>query len=120
MKKTHVMIAGILGFSAVALGAFGAHGLSGMLTDKLMHSYNTGVLYHLTHSIVLLALSLSGKKFNKSFWFIFAGIILFSFSLYAYAVSGILFLAMITPVGGVCLLLGWTFISYEGFKGMNK
>ncbi len=116
MKKIHIILAGVLGFSAVALGAFGAHGLSGTLSEKMMHTYNTGVLYHLTHSIVLLALSLSGKNFSKSFWLTFAGVILFSFSLYVYSVSGVLFLAMITPLGGVSLLLGWALLIYEGLR----
>lgn len=116
MRKFHLLLAGISGFTAVTLGAFGAHGLKDILSPGLMDTYKTGILYHLIHSVVLLTLALSDKNFIKSYWFIFIGIILFSFSLYAYAVSGIKFLAMITPLGGVCFLIGWALIIYSAVK----
>ena len=119
-KRNQIITAGITGFLAVALGAFGAHGLSGTLTDKMLETYNTGVLYHLVHSAVLLALALSNYKFIKSFGFIFAGVILFSFSLYIYSITGIKVLAMITPIGGVSFLTGWLFIIYESIKQNSK
>ena len=66
MKKW-IIISGISGFLAVALGAFGAHGLKSQLTPEMLEIYKTGVFYHLIHSVVLLALGLSGQeKFNKS------------------------------------------------------
>lgn len=115
--RTKLIIAGIFGFLAVAIGAFGAHGLKSILSEKMIQTYNTGVLYHLVHSVVLLALVLADKmKFNKSFYMIMTGIILFSFSLYIYAITGITFLAMITPFGGVCFLIGWGMIIKEGIK----
>ena len=115
--NTKLIVAGIFGFLAVAIGAFGAHGLKSILSEKMIQTYNTGVLYHLVHSAVLLALALTDKvKFNKSFYMIMTGIILFSFSLYIYAVTGITFLAMITPFGGVSFLIGWGMIIKEGIK----
>lgn len=112
-KKTQIMIAAIFGFLGVALGAFGAHGLSNSLSEKMLETYKTGVLYHLIHSAVLLALSISNYTFKKSFLFISAGIILFSFSLYLYSVAGISFLVMITPIGGISLLIGWIYVIFE-------
>lgn len=116
-NKSLRIISGIMGFTSVALGAFGAHGLKNILTDQLLETYKTGVLYHLIHSVVLLVIALAGKnKFIKSFWFFLAGIILFSFSLYIYAITGITMFAMITPVGGVSLLVGWLFVIVEGIR----
>ena len=116
MKKQQVITAGVLGFLAVAIGAFGAHGLKDVLSARMHQTYETGVLYHLVHTAVLLAIAFSNKSFTKAFWFIAAGIILFSFSLYLYAITGILFLAMITPVGGVSFLIGWIMIIIEAVK----
>lgn len=117
MNKLFVVIAGVMGFAAVALGAFGAHGLKNILSEKLIETYKTGVLYHLLHSVVLLVLALLGStKFIKSFWFILVGIFLFSFSLYVYSITQITAFAMITPVGGVALLIGWLLIIIDAVK----
>ena len=116
MNKTQIIIAGIMGFLAVALGAFGAHGLKNIVTPDLLETYKTGVLYHLVHSVVLLTLALYGKTFNKSFWTIFTGVSLFSFSLYIYVITGFKFLVFVTPIGGVIMLVGWLLIIYEAMK----
>lgn len=115
-KRNQIIVAAVLGFLGVALGAFGAHGLEDSLSRKMMETYNTGVLYHLVHSVVLLALALSNYRFTKTFTFLTAGIVLFSFSLYAYSITGITFLAMITPFGGVSFLIGWIMIIFEAKK----
>jgi uncharacterized membrane protein YgdD (TMEM256/DUF423 family) len=115
--KTYIIISGVFGFLGVALGAFGAHGLRNVLTPQALQTYNTGVLYHLIHAAVLLALALRGdERFNLAYIFIAAGIILFSFSLYSLAVTGVKQLGIITPFGGVSFLLGWGAIIYEGVK----
>ena len=116
-KKLWIIISAISGFTAVAIGAFGAHGLRETLTPQMLEVYKTGVLYQLIHSVVLLALSLNTliKAMLPSIFFL-VGIILFSFSLYLYSTSGIKFFAMITPVGGFCFLIGWLLIIYEAIK----
>jgi uncharacterized membrane protein YgdD (TMEM256/DUF423 family) len=112
-----LIISGISGFLAVALGAFGAHGLKSQITPEMLEIFKTGVLYHLIHSVVLLALSLSGlEKFNKSAIFFLIGILLFSFSLYLYSVTAVTFFAFITPFGGVSFLIGWALVVYEGLN----
>jgi uncharacterized membrane protein YgdD (TMEM256/DUF423 family) len=116
MKKW-ITIGGVSGFLAVALGAFGAHELKSQLSPEMLEIYKTGVFYHLIHSVVVLALGLSGQeKFNKSAIFISLGILLFSFSLYLYSVTAVLLFAFITPFGGVSLLIGWALVVYAGVK----
>lgn len=106
--KKIILAGGVFGFLGVALGAFGAHGLKNILTPELLEVYKTGLLYQLIHSVVILTLGFSGRKeFNVAALFMSAGIILFSFSLYTYALTGIKFIAMITPFGGVSFLAGW-------------
>ncbi|QQS36330.1 MAG: DUF423 domain-containing protein [Ignavibacteriales bacterium] len=109
--KKIIFTGGVFGFFGVALGAFGAHGLKNLLTPELLEVFRTGVLYQLIHSVVILAIGLSGRKeFNVAAIFMSVGIILFSFSLYAYTLSGVKIIAMITPVGGVSFLVGWLLI----------
>ena len=116
-KNRQLIIAGLIGFLAVAVGAFGAHGLKNVLSERMLQTYNTGVLYHLVHSVVLLAIALTNSgKFYKTFLFFFIGIVLFSFSLYFYSISGIALLAFITPIGGISLLIGWALIFLHGLK----
>lgn len=116
-QKVWIAAAGLIGFSGVALGAFGAHSLSDQISDKMLSIYKTGVLYHLIHAIAILAIAFYGNKvFYKSEIMFVIGIILFSCSLYIYAQSGNVTFAMITPVGGVFLLVGWALIIFEGLK----
>lgn len=115
--KTWIIIGGCLGFLAVALGAFGAHGLKDSLTPELMEIYKTGVLYHLVHSVVILAIGLGGnEKYYGSAAFFSAGIVLFSFSLYAYAITSITALAIITPLGGMSFLAGWLLLVIQAVR----
>jgi uncharacterized membrane protein YgdD (TMEM256/DUF423 family) len=113
-KKFWIIISAVSGFTAVAIGAFGAHGLKEKLTAEMLEVYKTGVLYQFFPTIVLLVLSLTDFiKTKIASTFFLLGIILFSFSLYIYSTSGIKFFAMITPVGGVCFLIGWLWIIVE-------
>ena len=116
-KKLWIIISAVSGFTTVAIGAFGAHGLREKLSAEMLEVYKTGVLYQFIHTIVLLILALTDFiKTKTSSIFFLIGIILFSFSLYIYSTSGIKFFAMITPVGGVCFLLGWLWLIVEAFR----
>lgn len=111
-------VASLVGFSAVALGAFGAHGLKEMLTNNgMMENYKTGVLYHLVHAAVLLAV-VQGicRKWERAALFFTLGILIFSGSLYIMAVTEIKKLGMITPIGGTFLLLGWLVLFFGAFS----
>jgi len=117
--KTWIIAGGIFGFLGVAIGAFGAHSLKGMLAPEMMEAFKTGVMYQLIHSVVILAIGLTAKeKFYLPALFFNIGILLFSFSLYLYSLTYTLAFAMITPLGGVSFLIGWALVVVKGI--MNK
>ena len=119
MNKQGILIAlaGFLGFVGVVFGAFGAHRLADTLSPGMLEIYKTGILYHLLHSVVILAIALTGKeKFFKAGYVMIMGIVLFSGSLYIYAQSEVKAFAMVTPIGGILFLIGWALIIYEGIK----
>ena len=103
-KKT----AAIVGLCAVALGAFGAHILREHLQSLgTTQTWQTGVLYHLVHAVVLLVLSSWRPVPKWSFWLLLAGVIIFSGSLYLLALTGLRWFGAITPLGGLGMLAGW-------------
>jgi uncharacterized membrane protein YgdD (TMEM256/DUF423 family) len=106
-----IRIAALFGFLGVALGAFAAHGLKAKIAEPLLQTFQTGVLYHLLHALALLALSLyaraTGTVITLPAVLFSAGIVLFSGSLYALALSGVHKLGAITPLGGLAFLAGW-------------
>ena len=106
-RSLSLRLAALLGFFAVALGAFGAHGLSDVLAKNgRAEEWSTAVLYHLVHACVLLALSL--RRPPRAAWWLFAaGIVVFSGSLYLLALTNTRWLGAITPLGGLALLGGW-------------
>lgn len=116
-KKLWIIISAVSGFTVVAIGAFGAHGLREKLSAEMLDVYRTGVLYQFIHTIVLLIISLTNFLKSKiPSMFFLLGIILFSFSLYIYSTSGVKIFAMITPVGGVCFLIGWLWIIISAIR----
>jgi uncharacterized membrane protein YgdD (TMEM256/DUF423 family) len=105
-------IAALLCFLAVALGAFGAHGLKHMLeAHRMLDVWNKAVLYHFTHAIALLVLALYGATNRTAWWLLFAGILIFSGSLYVMALTNLRWLGAITPIGGLCFLAGWAWLA---------
>ncbi len=113
MAKVYLIIAALNGFLAVALGAFGAHGLKNKLSADLLAVYHTGVQYHFYHTLALFGVALFMLQLPQSAalrWsalLFTAGIVIFSGSLYVLALSGIRWLGAITPIGGVAFLAGW-------------
>ena len=106
-----IRIAAVSGFLAVALGAFGAHALEERLeTSGRTDTWETAVLYHFAHTIVLLVLALRPKVQGGPFLSFLAGIIIFSGSLYALAFTDIGKLGAITPIGGLLFLAGWAWL----------
>jgi len=106
-------LAAAAGFLAVVLGAFGAHGLKHLLAQNGTTAiWEKAVFYHFIHAVMLFALA-ERKIFPSFAWFsFFAGIILFSGSLYLLAVTNVQWLGAITPVGGVSFLIGWATLAY--------
>jgi uncharacterized membrane protein YgdD (TMEM256/DUF423 family) len=103
--------AAALCFLAVALGAFGAHALKTALQSSgMLEVWNKAVLYHFLHGIALMALALQGTGNRATYLLFVAGIFLFSGSLYTMALSNVRWLGAITPLGGLCFLVGWAWL----------
>jgi uncharacterized membrane protein YgdD (TMEM256/DUF423 family) len=112
IERLFFSIAGALGFTGVALGAFGAHALKVRLTPEQLATFEVGVRYQLVHALALLAVAWActrwpGKAVNASGWLFTIGTLLFSGSLYALTLAGTRGLGLVTPIGGAALLLGW-------------
>jgi uncharacterized membrane protein YgdD (TMEM256/DUF423 family) len=115
MERTYYLLAGVLGFLGVALGAFGAHGLKKRLAsapDGADRSawWQTGAQYHLIHALAVgLAGAVSARVPGGTIagWLFAGGIALFSGSLYAMTLTGKRALGAVTPIGGVLFLAGW-------------
>ena len=104
-------IAAALCFLAVALGAFGAHSLKATLELRgMLDVWNKAVLYHFIHAIALLVLALYGTVNRGAWCLLFAGIVLFSGSLYLMALTNVRWLGAVTPIGGLCFLGGWAWL----------
>jgi uncharacterized membrane protein YgdD (TMEM256/DUF423 family) len=106
-------LAAALCFLAVALGAFGAHSLRSTIEGHgMMDVWNKAVLYHFLHAIALFVLALCGAANRGAWWLLFAGIFVFSGSLYMMALipQARDCLGAITPLGGLCFLAGWAWL----------
>ena len=111
MSSPFFRIAAALCFLAVALGAFGAHSMKATLESHgMLDIWNKAVLYHFVHALALLALSLAHALNRSAWWLLFAGIILFSGSLYFMALTHVHWLGAVTPLGGLCFLAGWAWL----------
>jgi len=104
-------LAAALCFLAVALGAFGAHSLRSIIESHgMIEVWNKAVLYHFLHAVALFVLALCGAANRGAWWLLFAGIFLFSGSLYMMALTNLRWLGAITPLGGLCFLAGWAWL----------
>jgi len=125
MDRPFVTLAAGLGFLAVALGAFGAHGLStrlSVLADgaQRLDWWKTAAHYHLAHALAVgLAASVYGEtRLGRVACLAFsAGILLFSGSLYTMTLTGLRWLGAVTPVGGLLLLAGWLLLGWAAARG---
>lgn len=117
--KIWLIFVGISGFLSVALGAFGAHGLKGAISPSMLEAFRTGTDYQMFHTLALLGLSVWLLKWESLpkvlivagyAWVI--GIILFSGSLYGLALTGAIWLGPVTPLGGMCLMIGWLWLMW--------
>ena len=117
MKNQNIIFTGAIFMAlAVSLGAFGAHALKKVLSPEMLTIYHTGVEYQFYHALGLLIVGLTGLHIQSKYlsWagiFLTVGIILFSGSLYALALTGIKGLGAITPLGGVSFIAGWIFLA---------
>lgn len=108
-----LVLTAVSGFTSVALGAFAAHALKNRLDTYGTHIFETAHQYHSVHTIALLGTAILLILASRSRWlivganFFLYGIVLFSGSLYALALSGPKWLGIVTPIGGLFFLAGW-------------
>ena len=129
MIRTWGSTGAIVALLSVAIGAFAAHGLKASLTPYQLGIMETGAKYQMYHGLailVVLALSLMATPDNTFSRRCFrvnqimcVGVVLFSGSLYALALTGIKVFALITPIGGVCLLAAWAWLAYSCYSIRN-
>ena len=111
-NSTCLRIAAVFGALAVALGAFGAHGLKDLLArNSTAGIWEKAVFYHFIHAIMLFILAGRAPLRTGPWLSFFIGILLFSGSLYLMAVSNLRWLGAITPFGGVSFIVGWVWLA---------
>ena len=106
---------------AVAIGAFGAHGLKSKVSNEDLIIFETGVRYHIYHSIALIILGLviytiPNLKLSMIGYLFTSGILLFSGSLYLLVLTNLRWFGAITPIGGLCFIFGWILLAIKVFK----
>jgi uncharacterized membrane protein YgdD (TMEM256/DUF423 family) len=122
MDRTFLLIGALAGFIGVGFGAFGAHALRARLTPDMLDVFETGVRYQMYHALAILLTAVAVARFDgwvvrSAGWLFTAGIVLFSGSLYALALSGVRVLGAITPIGGLAFLAGWALLAFAATAG---
>lgn len=115
----------LLGAAAVAIGAFGAHGLKGRVSPEQVGVFETAARYHLIHALAIVAVAWVCDRLPGSFvvqasgWLFLGGITLFSGSLYVLVLTGARWLGAVTPLGGVGLIGGWIALAIAAFSARS-
>jgi len=118
--KLFFALGSLLAAAGVIAGAFGAHALEDTLSPERLETFQVGVRYQLLHALALLAVAWAGTEWPGSLvhvagWAFVAGIVLFSGSIYYLVLTGHTRAGMITPVGGLLLIVGWLLLAYHTF-----
>lgn len=119
MDKTFLLIGALAAFLGVAFGAFGAHALRARLSPEMLAVFETGARYQMYHALAIIAVGLilgrmDGWMVRTAGWMFTAGIVLFSGSLYALALTGVKTFGAVTPLGGLAFLIGWALLAVAG------
>lgn len=122
--KFILLFAALSGMFGIVLGAFAAHGLKGRLSESLLQTFQTGVQYQIYHSLALLLVVILFRLMPSNYLVYCAaafimGIALFSGSLYGLALTQSSWLGPITPLGGLCFIVGWGLLAIFALKEMN-
>jgi len=121
--KLFIALGALLCAAAVAAGAFGAHALKAKLAPDLLAVYRTAVEYHFYHALGLVLVGgIASRMADATFavasgWVMFAGIALFSGSLYLLAVTGARWLGAVTPLGGLAFIVAWVLLAVAAWRG---
>ena len=123
MSRLFLSLGAVNAFLCVGLGAFGAHGLKQKLSADMLAVYQTGVQYHFYHALGMLAIPLllragliTEGSATWAFRLLLIGILFFSGSLYALAISGKTILGAITPIGGAAFIAGWMAVAWGAMR----
>ena len=119
-----IFLGALNGFLVVALGAFGAHALKDRLEPASLATFETAVRYQAYHAFALLAVGLCAREqpsrtLSWAGGFLALGILLFSGSLYALALTRLRPFGMVTPFGGLALLVGWALFGFQAWRGLS-
>lgn len=118
--KLFLIIGAVNAMLAVALGAFGAHGLEGKLSEKYMDVWDKATAYQMYHALGIIAIAIlngtTKMNLNTAGWLMTLGIVLFSGSLYLLALTQIKVLGAITPIGGVLFIASWVMLMIAAIK----
>jgi uncharacterized membrane protein YgdD (TMEM256/DUF423 family) len=120
MDRVFAGLGAALALVAVALGAFGAHGLRARVTPSDLDVFETAARYHMYHSLALFVVAWATTRWpgaQSAGWFFVAGIVVFSGSLYVLVLTGQRWLGAVTPLGGLAFLIGWALLAWHIFKG---
>ena len=117
LSRTFAIVGCVCAALAVVLGAFGAHALKSRIDPEMLSVYQTGVHYHLFHALGLFAVAFCAshlphsRLIKWSGWLMFTGTVIFSGSLYVLSITGIRGWGMVTPVGGLTLIVSWVLLA---------
>jgi len=126
MKPVFLLLGALSALIGVGMGAFGAHGLKAVISSEMLVVYQTGVTYQMYHALGLIGVALihqqarDSKLLHWAGWLMFAGIVLFSGSLYLLALLNLKWLGMVTPIGGVCFLTAWLLITLFAYQHIRS
>ena len=120
--KISFLFAAATGALAVVLGAFGAHGLHGRIEERLFETFQTAVEYQMYHSLALMMVGILMREWGRSLaldiasYAFILGVLMFSGSLYGLVLTNMEWLGRVTPVGGLCFIVGWSALVCSGFQ----
>ncbi len=122
LLRLPLVLGAVAALLAVLAGAFGAHGLRGMIDPRGLEVFQTAVSYQMYHALalilvaVLAGLGCSRRLLTIAAGFFAVGILFFSGSLYLLVLSKLIWLGPITPLGGLCFMIGWALVFAAGLK----
>jgi uncharacterized membrane protein YgdD (TMEM256/DUF423 family) len=125
MKSVFLLLGALSALTSVGMGAFGAHGLKTVISPEMLAVYQTGVTYQMWHALGLIGVALiqqqapDSKLLHWAGWLMFAGILLFSGSLYLLVLLNLNWLGMIAPIGGISFLTAWLLIAVFAAKNIR-
>ena len=124
VHRAFLALGALFGLTAIAAGAFGAHALEARLTADRLAIFETAARYQMYHALALVAVALAAALLPEARgqtiaagWAFVAGVFVFSGSLYLLAFGGPRWLGAVTPLGGVCFLVGWALVAYAALRG---